>query len=1542
MAPACACSKICGVLLVTLAATLAAEGGIVTTLAGSGTQGFADGTAMTARFYYPSGVAVTSNGSVVVADTGNNRIRLVAPDGTVTTLTGSGTQGFADGTATTAQFNLPYSVAVMQNGSVVVADMLNNQIRLVAPDGTVTTLAGSGAAGFADGPATTAQFHNPYAVAIMPNGSVVVADQKNQRIRLVAPDGTVTTLTGSGTGSSSPGAGGYPCGFADGNATTAQFYYPRGVAAMSNGSVVVADTYNNRIRLVSPDGIVTTLAGNGTAGNADGPAMTARFNAPHSVAVMQNGNMVVADTYNNLIRLVFLNGEGNIAVMTVAAASSQGVAVMSNGNVVVGDPESNRIQLIDATALTLCTTEANCNSRATSVSGTLSGGCSCTCSTAYTGATCNSCSAFYTGYPTCTPIACANSTDCNGHASYVNGTLVSGCTCTCWTTYSGAACNSCSAFYTDYPTCTPVVCANSTDCNGHASYVNGTLVSGCTCACSSRYSGATCDSCSAFYTGYPTCTPIACANSTDCNGHASYVNGTLVSGCTCACSSRYSGATCDSCSAFYTGYPTCTPIACANSTDCNGHASHVNGTLVSGCTCTCWTTYSGAACNSCSAFYTDYPTCTPIACANSTDCNGHASHVNGTLVSGCTCACSSRYSGASCDSCSAFYTGYPTCTPVVCANSTDCNGHASSVSGTLVSGCTCTCSTGYGGATCSSCAAYYTGYPTCTPTACANTADCSGHASSVNGTLVSGCTCTCSAGYSGATCSSCSAFYTGYPTCTPTACANSTDCNGHASSVSGTLVSGCTCTCSTGYTGANCSSCSTYYTGYPACTLTLCGTNVTLTSQLPAMKLLSASLSQDNADVSMLLSAKAKNSVVVVYQRDVDSIAPTRQLAGISRNDFSLYATCAAAPTAIRVVPDGNGTVTYSHSVDYTLCEQGTTDQYVVITCAFAVEHYVWPATEYVPLMTVSEAPITIRVPRTLEQTIEAERFTFQIFPGLFVATARSSANRIRSFTLVQSSSWIAGSSMCTLSTDALSFSCMLHPMAAEGQHNAQFQVVFVNDEAASVGVPVSVRTHYIGKYVPNMFGRSVAIHFTTTNLQFGPSEALVFLYRPHNTAVYGNSTYLSALFLVNGAGDSISVMNNSAGFSFTSSNVSATNLVQCSFLPAAASRINRQFDASNANFTLRATFSFEAPSSRRDTEDVLLTTGLTIGHSTTASQTTMIVIVVVACSVVVLLILGVVVYVYSQRREVKADADFCAVGALQNEGMDAPKSPAVGNEATDGDQNAFNSAHGLSTRIPPVTWPSDTSDECAVAVVKSLFDFGGSFQTSMRQVVGYRLCSVDIVRNELVTGFTSHLTRLKNLRDGDAALFHFECQCDEQREVLSTLKSLFHPVPPGTWRDPHTLTVYHGCRASAARKIAKSGFMDLASLDAGYFGNGIYVTPNAEYACWYALEAHHKHSSRDEQYSPEHPDWFPILLCTAAVGLVYPVTREVDYTPPGAHSDLHGQPLKKPFDAHFALVSHSFGYEAAPPAVAQYGELCVSQYAAVLPLAILWVSNCI
>ena len=336
--------------------------GLVTTLAGSpGQRGSADGAGSAARFYFPAGVAVDSDGNVYVADYYNSTIRKVTAGGVVTTLAGSAEQyGSADGTGRAARFYYPSGVAVDSTGNVYVADSLcfakphvnidrgNSTIRKVTPAGVVTTLAGSaGQYGSADGTGSAARFNNPNGVAVDSAGNVYVADIFNATIRKVTPAGAVTTLAGS--------AG--QVGSADGIGSAARFYQPTNVAVDSAGNVYVADMASSTIRKVAPTGVVTTLAGSaGQRGSADGAGSEARFNNPNGVAVDSAGNVYVADMANCTIRKVtpagvvttiggipgIIDGADGLGSAAGFAYPSD-IAVDMAGNLYVTDSVNNRI-----------------------------------------------------------------------------------------------------------------------------------------------------------------------------------------------------------------------------------------------------------------------------------------------------------------------------------------------------------------------------------------------------------------------------------------------------------------------------------------------------------------------------------------------------------------------------------------------------------------------------------------------------------------------------------------------------------------------------------------------------------------------------------------------------------------------------------------------------------------------------------------------------------------------------------------------------------------------------------------------------------------------------------------------------------------------------------------------------------------------------------------------------------------------------------------------------------------------------------------------
>lgn len=265
--------------------------GVVSTLAGSGNIGSADGTGAAASFFSPTGVVVNSMGEVYVADRNNHKIRKITPAGVVTTLAGSGNIGSADGAKAAASFYFPNGITMDSNGNIYVADRSNHKIRKITSAGAVSTLAGSGTQGGANGTGPTASFYSPCGVAVDGSGNVYVADEYNHRIRKITATGLVSTLAGTGS-----------AGSADGTGISASFNYPTGLSVNSSGDVYVADQRNHKIRKITSTGVVTTLAGTGNKGSADGASATASFNFPNGIALDSSGNVYVVDTSNHKIR----------------------------------------------------------------------------------------------------------------------------------------------------------------------------------------------------------------------------------------------------------------------------------------------------------------------------------------------------------------------------------------------------------------------------------------------------------------------------------------------------------------------------------------------------------------------------------------------------------------------------------------------------------------------------------------------------------------------------------------------------------------------------------------------------------------------------------------------------------------------------------------------------------------------------------------------------------------------------------------------------------------------------------------------------------------------------------------------------------------------------------------------------------------------------------------------------------------------------------------------------------------------------------------
>jgi trimeric autotransporter adhesin len=281
--------------------------GIITTVAGDGTTVYKGdgGLATSAGLYYPNGVAVDASGNIYIADTSNQRVRLVTKStGIITTVAGDGTIGYKGdgGLATSAGLYTPNDVAVDASGNIYIADTVNSRIRLVTKStGIITTVAGDESKLYNGdgGLATSASLSTPYRIAVDASGNIYIADSGNHRVRLVTKStGIITTVAGDGT-IGYKGDGGL--------ATSASLYYPYGVAADASGSIYIADTGNHRIRMVTKStGIITTVAGDGTLGyeGDGGLATSAGLYAPYGVAVDASGIIYIADTFHHGIRLV--------------------------------------------------------------------------------------------------------------------------------------------------------------------------------------------------------------------------------------------------------------------------------------------------------------------------------------------------------------------------------------------------------------------------------------------------------------------------------------------------------------------------------------------------------------------------------------------------------------------------------------------------------------------------------------------------------------------------------------------------------------------------------------------------------------------------------------------------------------------------------------------------------------------------------------------------------------------------------------------------------------------------------------------------------------------------------------------------------------------------------------------------------------------------------------------------------------------------------------------------------------------------------------
>jgi alpha-tubulin suppressor-like RCC1 family protein/sugar lactone lactonase YvrE len=330
------------------------------TIAGTGVQGFSGdgGQAVNAQLYLTTGVTVDAGGNLIVSDLGNHRLRKIFPTGVITTIAGTGVAGFSGdgGQATSAQLNQPVSAIVDAAGNIYFSDYSNHRVRRIATDGSITTIAGTGVAGFSGdgGQATSAQFNLPLGLALDGAGALYVVDRSNKRVRKInLGTGVVTTIAGTGSGTFS----------GDGAAATSAGIDAIGTIVFdAAGNLYIADNANHRVRRVNTSGVISTFAGTGTMGFSGdgGQAASAQLNGPYGMRFDSQGNLFVATDGDNRIRMITpagvissIGGNGTTTLAANGASPLSGsvradvdIAIDAHGDLYLANIGINQIRKI--------------------------------------------------------------------------------------------------------------------------------------------------------------------------------------------------------------------------------------------------------------------------------------------------------------------------------------------------------------------------------------------------------------------------------------------------------------------------------------------------------------------------------------------------------------------------------------------------------------------------------------------------------------------------------------------------------------------------------------------------------------------------------------------------------------------------------------------------------------------------------------------------------------------------------------------------------------------------------------------------------------------------------------------------------------------------------------------------------------------------------------------------------------------------------------------------------------------------------------------